>query len=248
MQSINISHRKGIAQVLLIVVILVCTLVAFGAIQLFLALDNPFNKVSERTSSAIQNMKYVNSEYGFSLTFPNDWFPVQENLTDGRVGEPEVIKVIKLSGKNIEASEIKIGVVLLKDKDRYTKREMARLYKDFLGQNDRYAFFYDAQILYMYPYGCRHVENPEGQKICDGNKIIYEKTKAGVESFVPINLLPTDQPAQKTQLPSGLPSASNSGENDYTTPVLNTELTTANYVTISQTSLKIRIPTSILKI
>ncbi|MFA7685565.1 MAG: hypothetical protein WCX95_02065 [Candidatus Gracilibacteria bacterium] len=147
----------------------------------------PVNEPSDLGSEK----SYENEKYGFSLELPDTWRPVGEE-SRGALPSEKVVEAFNLIGNNSEVIQIgsvplylrsvAIGVVPMKDVAARKKLDSV-LYKEFLGKNDKYEFYYEAELLYMYPYGCNNIESDEEEKLCAEYKPAYEETKDIVESF-----------------------------------------------------------------
>ncbi|MBI4975327.1 hypothetical protein HZC20_01490 [Candidatus Peregrinibacteria bacterium] len=160
---------------------------------------NESQKVSNETQKQESSKKelYKNEKYGFSLEFPSTWMPIEEK-NKGPFLEEYDVDTFKLTNKDLEVAKIgntsfylksmDIGVVELKDVEKrkhltFEGATMEPLYKEFLGKNDKYAFFHDTALLYMYPYACNNIEGPEEAKLCDKYKPTYEEGQDIVKSF-----------------------------------------------------------------
>lgn len=140
-------------------------------------------------SPLITEPLYVNETYGFQLTFPETWSPVTELLDDGADGAIAEIwliggeEAIQIGTVPLFLRSIEIGVYPIAEKEKQMANKFG-LYNKYLGENGNYAFFYEAELLYMYPSACKNTESAEDEALCAEYKPAYEDTQQLTTTFV----------------------------------------------------------------
>ena len=144
---------------------------------------------TQENDGTLEDATYKNETYGFQLTFPETWLPIseeEESGADGALAEVSLVggeQVIQIGTVPLYLRSIEIGVYPISGKEAQLENKYG-LYNKFLGENENYAFFYEAELLYMYPYACDRLESEEEEKLCEEYKPAYEDTQELVTSFV----------------------------------------------------------------
>ena len=163
-------------------------LVFFSSLLLLSACSSTQEEQSTVEENGLNNTAYINENYGFQLTFPETWLPVTEEegvVADGAISAVNLIggdQVIQIGSVPLYLRSIKIGVYPIADKEVQLENKFG-LYNQFLGENENYAFFYESELLYMYPYACKTLESEEEERLCEEYKPAYEDTQLLVTSF-----------------------------------------------------------------
>lgn len=178
-----------------ILILGVISLLAFSACSAEkeeLVSDSSTVEEAEATESGlITESLYTNDTYGFQLTFPETWLPVTELLEDGADGALAEIwlvggeEAIQIGNVPLFLRSIEIGVYPIAEKEAQMANRFG-LYNKYLGENANYAFFYEAELLYMYPSpsGCKNIESTEKEALCAKYKPAYEDTQQLTTTFV----------------------------------------------------------------
>lgn len=103
------------------------------------------------TASAPKEIQYTNNAYGVSLTFPSGWGTIRESGIEVPL-YVKLAKIFRLASTNDSEYFIQIDVAYKRYRNHWTVTDMEHAY---LGENDRYVFYY------------KSIENCAGRPGCD---------------------------------------------------------------------------------